>query len=90
MNVDLQKNSLAACYGVLAAFGTEYGNFYFRSNCLNRFVGLGWFNKNYATEVQYDFLSKTTGINGQPLFARFGTDHKLSDKSSLNTRFNFG
>lgn len=50
-DIDINNKKFANCYGVLAALNLDYGNFYFRSNCLNRFVGLGWFNKTSVVEA---------------------------------------
>ena len=82
------NRSLSAAYGQLLFRCPEYGNFYFRSNCLNRFIGLGWFNKNYSTELQWDFFRRTEGAFELPLFIRFGVDRKLADNSCLNVRLN--
>jgi len=77
--------SLSEAYGLLALMNTQYGNFYFRSNCLKRFVALGCSykisdNAHHATEVQYDFLDKkAAGINGLPLFWRFGAQYSVAN-----------
>ena len=39
LTTDFSK--LTSAYGLLALMNTSKGNFYFRSNCLNNFVGLG-------------------------------------------------
>lgn len=80
---DLSK--LTEAYGLLAMMNTSLGHFYFRSNCLNRFVGLGCaytINKNahHATEVQWDFgKTPAKGLFGQPLFWRFGGVYHLEN-----------
>jgi len=87
-DVNLVNKSFNNCYGVLAAMNTEYGNWYFRSNCLQRFVGVGWWKKCCGGELQYDFYNKNKGLFDQPVFLRFGAAWTLSDASKLSMRFN--
>jgi histidinol phosphatase-like PHP family hydrolase len=80
--VDVNNMKLAEAYGVFAWMNTGHGNWYFRSNCLNKMVGLGCNysindKMHHATELQYDFNKKTTGIYGQPLFWRWGANYHL-------------
>ena len=64
---------------------------YLRAAGLQRFVGVGMgyptdtFGKQ-AFEIQYDFLKKTKGLFGMPLFLRWGTQMKLENGSSFNTQ----
>jgi len=62
---------------------------YLRAAGLKQFVGLGlgFTDVNYgkqAVEVQYDFLKKTKGIMGMPLFLRWGTVMKLNNKCTYS------
>lgn len=95
-DLNLQKKQLDAAYGHLAYTHADYGTWYFRSNCLSRFVGLGVHKKGgdtrfHVAEVQYDFSKdKKQGLFGQPLFLRFAGDYKLSDGTTWNWRANWG
>ena len=95
-DADAGEKKLTNCYGHLGWFNTGYGNWYFRSNCLNRIVALGVNHKcsdtKHATsEVQWDFgTSPRAGLFGKPLFWRAGMDFHLKDGTKLNSRFNFG
>jgi len=88
--------SLTEAYGLLALMNTSAGHFYFRSNCLKRFVGLGCAysineNAHHATELQYDFLdSKAKGIYGLPLFWRFGGVYHTQNKMKATYQFAVG
>ena len=80
---DVNGKKLSDAFGVLAWNNTGYGNYYFRSNCLNRIVALGCSysindTMHHATEVQYDFLNKNKGIAGYPLFWKFGGMYNFS------------
>lgn len=87
--------ALTEAYGLLALKNTPYGHFYFRSNCLNRFVGLGCAYKvgehgHHATEIQYDFKdAKAAGMFDMPLFWRFGGVYNTQNgmKGSLSAYF---
>lgn len=63
---------------------------YLRAAYLNRFVGAGFgfptdsWGKQ-AVEVQYDFLKKTKGLMGMPLFLRWGTTMKLNNGWTYGT-----
>ena len=87
---DLDQKKLTEAYGVLA-LKNEKGDFYLRSNCLNRLVGLGSFfslndNAHHAYEVQYDFYGKNKGMFDLPLFFRFGGHYHLQNGAKLSTR----
>lgn len=76
---DFSAKKLDAAYGALSYVHKDFGTWYFRSNCLNRFVGLGVHkhcgDKRYhVAEVQYDFSEKpaVNGLFGKPLFLRIG------------------
>jgi hypothetical protein len=62
---------------------------YLRAAGLRKFLGLGvgWTDANYgkmAAEVQYDFLKKTKGLMGMPLFLRWGTSMKLANDATFS------
>lgn len=68
---------------------------YLRAAGLSRFVGvgLGWTDANYgkmAAEVQYDFLKKTKGIMGMPVFLRWGQSMKLANGMTYSTHMTQG
>jgi hypothetical protein len=90
MNYDVAGKRMTDAFGWLGLMNTAQGNFYFRSNCLNRFIGLGWFDGRCCGELQYDVNRKAVGLGGQPVFIRAGYQDKLSDSSSMNLRFNIG
>lgn len=80
---DVNNKSLTSAYGVLGFNDKDYGHFWFRSNCLNRFCGLGWAYRccktdSFATEASWDFLGKTAGVAGKPLFFRFAHMHEYA------------
>ena len=73
----MNAKKLSDAFGILAWNNSGHGNWYFRSNCLNRFVGLGFHDKlndttSIGTELQYDFFGKNKGIMGNPFFWRLG------------------
>ena len=92
---DLTKKSLASAYGVLNWSDKDLGNFWFRSNCLNRFVGLGYSRKcgandAMAAELQYDFQSSKEGLFGKPLFLRYAHHHNWQNGLATTAQLNFG
>lgn len=90
MNYSVSGKKLSDAYGYLALLNHSSGNYYFRSNCLNRFIGFGWFDGQRSAEVQYDVDRKAKGIRGQPVFIRYGRDYKAADGSKFNYKFNIG
>lgn len=94
LKTDLSK--LTEAYGLLALMNTSAGHFYFRSNCLSRFVGLGCAytineNAHHATEVQWDFSkSPKAGIMGYPLFWRFGGVYHTENGAKGTVQLNVG
>lgn len=62
------------------SMATDSANFYFRGDCLTRFMGLGCTFKEtafglegqHAVELQADLKNKAPGLFGQPLFLRYG------------------
>jgi hypothetical protein len=93
LDYDITAKKLNSTHGVFLWQNTEYGDFYFRSNCLNRFVGLGrqWSQggNKASAEVQYDFKNKNVGVAGLPLFFRFGQE-VVRDSFNWTARVNFG
>ena len=85
MVMDVNGKSLKEAYGLVAANNTGHGDYYFRSNCLNRLCGVGAsykFNGGKAahtTEVQWDFKNASKGIMGHPLFWRMGGHYHLQN-----------
>lgn len=64
--LDCNTQALTEAYGI-AALKNSSGDYYLRSHCMSRLVGLGAFvsvNKNvhHAYELQYDFNHGKTGI----------------------------
>jgi len=87
-----KDKSLTEAYGILAAKTADY-DLWFRSLCLSRTVGLGvaWNageGKKMAAELSYDFYGKQKGINGLPLFARWGLQWKMKDGVNFSTAMN--
>ena len=88
--VDIPNQKLSEAYGILA-LKNDKGDFYMRSNCLNRLVGLGCFyavgaRAHHAAELQYDFFGKNKGINGLPLFFRWGGHYHLQNGAKLSSQ----
>lgn len=80
---DMTKSALANAYGYFAWRQDANTWWWFRSNCLNKFVGLGsthsvWSNP-MTCELQYDVNKKKEGLFGQPLFWRWGYKYKLNN-----------
>ena len=54
----MNNKSLQSAQGILAWKNQEWGAAWLRSNCLKRYVGLGWcgnaFDQKHVVEVQYD------------------------------------
>jgi len=76
MAVD-DKLKLTEAYGALLFNNTGHGNWYFRSNCLQKIMAIGCnYDVNdkcaHSTEFQYDINKTKTGLFGMPLFWRFG------------------
>lgn len=85
---------LSEAYGVLAV-KNKTGDFYLRSNCLNRFVGIGCHvspkdSFHHANEIQYDFFGKNKGIYGYPVFWRFGGSYHFPNNSKLTSQLAVG
>jgi hypothetical protein len=83
------KMKMTEAYGILLFNNTGHGNWYFRSNCLEKVMAVGCnynINENLAhsTEVQYDFNKTKTGLFGMPLFYRFGGKWNLKNNCTWN------
>ena len=94
---DVKAQKMTEAYGILCYWAQDVGRFWLRSNCLNRFVGLGCsYNVCgdygfHATEVQYDFSgSKRAGLFGMPLFCRWAGKYNLSNDTKATIRFQVG
>ena len=88
--LDVNGKKMTDAYGILALKNSS-GDFYLRSNCLQRLVSLGWFTKwcdngFHCYEVQYDFKGANRGIMDLPLFARFGWHYHLNNGSTLSSQ----
>jgi hypothetical protein len=91
---DINAQTLDQAYGILA-MKNENGDFYMRSNCLNRLVSLGAFfalgkNAHHVYEAQYDFYGKNTGMFGLPLFLRWGGHYHLENGTKITSRLFLG
>jgi len=80
---------------VLAWKNQEWGAAWLRSNCLSRFVGVGWSGKaggyNHTLEVQYDASKDAkTGFQGLPLWIRHGAALKFANGSSAKVATRLG
>ena len=78
------------CFGILA-FKNSSGDFYLRSNCLQRLVSLGWCTKltdnaHHCYELQYDFKGANRGIMDLPLFFRWGGQYNLNNGSTVSSQ----
>lgn len=80
---------------MLAWKNQEWGAAWLRSNCLNRFVGLGWsgdaYGAKHALEVQYDANKDAKGgFQGQPLWIRHGVSGKFANGVNAKVAFRLG
>ena len=93
--VDVNAKSLKEAYGILAWNNTGHGDWYFRSNCLSKFVGIGCsykVNQNgwHSHEMQWDFNKKKVGLFGQPLWWRYGMAYKWANNYWIRQNYTFG
>lgn len=86
---DLKEKKLSEAYGILA-WRSQHGDFWFRSNCLSKVLGLGTTQKlcdstSLSAEAQYDLAGgKVKGIMDKPLFLRAGVTWALANKTKMN------
>ena len=86
--IDVNNKSLKEAHGIIAWKNQEWGAAWLRSNCLNRYIGLGWSGSikdhgNHVVEAHYDAgKDAKKGFQGLPLWIRHGAAMKFSNGSS--------
>mmetsp|Transcript_27193 Transcript_27193/g.41384 ORF Transcript_27193/g.41384 Transcript_27193/m.41384 type:complete len:135 (+) Transcript_27193:576-980(+) len=85
---------MTEAYG-LFLYRTAQRDYYYRSNCLNQISAVGTnfpvkHSGKHTAEVQWDHTNKNVGLQGLPLFVRYGAQYTLANKTKLTSHFLFG